>query len=119
MRVSPLDPMRPWIHANLAAAHFCKKEYQEALEYALLGVSEASDWAFFYIYVANSQVGLGNIEAGKKAFEVASRLAPELTESRLSGGGALFRKPENKHRFTTFMRIAAGLEDPGMADALR
>jgi len=119
LRVSPLDPMRPSIHGNLALAYFCKKEYQEALEYALLGTSEAPEWAICHIHIANSHVGLGDVERGKKAFEVATRLAPEMTKARLSGRVAYCRVPENQLRYTTFLRIAAGLEDPGMADALR
>ena len=119
LRVSPLDPMRPWIHAILAVAHFGKKEDQEALEYALLGASEAPDLAILHLHIAISHVGLGNIERGKKALGVATRLAPELTKARLSGRVTIFRNPEDQHRYTTFIRIAAGLEDPGMADALR
>jgi adenylate cyclase len=118
LRVSPLDPMRPTVHGNLALAHFCRKEYEEALQYALLGASEAPDWAFCHIYIATSHVGLGDIEAGKSAFALASRLAPELTTERLAGRLSV-QDPENKHRYTTFLRIAAGLEDPATADALR
>ncbi|MEO6362025.1 MAG: winged helix-turn-helix domain-containing protein [Caldimonas sp.] len=118
LRVSPLDAMRPSIHGNLAFAHFCRKEYQEALEYALLGASEAPNWAFCHMYSAASHVGLGDIEAARSAFAVASRLAPELTKERLAGRGTL-QDPAYKHRYTTFLRIAAGLEDPVVADALR
>ena len=35
------------------------------------------------------------------------------------GGRFLYRKPEHLRRATTFLRIAAGLEDPGAADALQ
>ena len=42
-----------------------------------------------------------------------------MTKARLSGRVAYCRVPENQLRYTTFLRIAAGLEDPGMADALR
>ena len=31
----------------------------------------------------------------------------------------MFRKPEHQRRGTTFLRIAAGLEEPGAADILR
>ena len=30
-----------------------------------------------------------------------------------------FRGSESRERYTTFLRIAAGLEDPSLADALR
>jgi hypothetical protein len=38
--------------------------------------------------------------------------------ARLEGKSA-YRRPEDRKRQTTFLRIAAGLEDPGAADALR
>jgi hypothetical protein len=44
--------------------------------------------------------------------------APEWIQSRLDGGTA-YRKPDHRQRFTTFLRIAAGPEDPIAADALR
>ena len=119
LRVSPLDPLRPWIHANLAMAHFCNTDYQEALEYALLGASEAPDYATLHIHIAILRVAMGDVERGKKAFEVASRLAPELIKARLSGRPTFFRNPENQQRYTTFIRIAAGIEDLGVADAVR
>ena len=41
-----------------------------------------------------------------------------LVQSRLDGM-ANFQKPEHQLRYVTFLRIAAGLEDPSVADALR
>ena len=46
------------------------------------------------------------------------RLVPELIQSRLNGV-VPFRKAEDRQRLTTFLRIAAGLEDPSAAEALR
>jgi hypothetical protein len=47
-----------------------------------------------------------------------SRIAPEYIRSRL-GAANPYRKAEDRERFSVFLRIAAGLEDPSAADALR
>ena len=63
-------------------------------------------------------VGVGDIAAAKVAFAEARRLAPAWADHCLAGR-VVFRKPEHVRRVTTFARIAAGLEDPGAADAVR
>jgi hypothetical protein len=69
-------------------------------------------------HLAMNYVGLGDIAKAKDASAEASRLAPGWVERCLAGRFA-YRKPEHLRRATTFLRIAAGLEDPGAADALR
>jgi len=54
----------------------------------------------------------------KAAFEAARRLAPEYIQQRLDGL-SYYRNAEHRQRGTLFLRIAAGLEDPSAADALR
>jgi hypothetical protein len=61
---------------------------------------------------------LGDIAQAKKPFNEARRLAPAWVERGLTGR-FIYRKPEHLRRATTFLRIAAGLEDPGAANALR
>ena len=63
-------------------------------------------------------VGMGNVAASKEACAEARRLAPAWVERGLLGQ-FLYRKPEHLRRSTTFLRIAAGLEHPNAADALR
>ena len=63
-------------------------------------------------------VGLSEGDRAKVAFEMARGLAPEYVQSRLDGI-SIYRKPEDRKRQVVFLRIAAGLEDPGAADALR
>jgi len=63
-------------------------------------------------------VGLGDIAKAKDTLLEARRLAPALVERYLAGQ-FVFRKPEDQRRATTFVRIAARLEDPSAADALR
>ena len=68
-------------------------------------------------YMAMNLVGLGDISKAKDALDAARRVAPAWVERRLAG--FVYRKPEHLRRATIFLRIAAGLEDPSAADALR
>ena len=52
------------------------------------------------------------------ALDRARRIAPEYVQARLDGY-APYRRPEDLQRFTVFLRVAAGLEDPGAADKFR
>ena len=61
-------------------------------------------------------VGTGEIDKAKTAFAALQRLAPG---SRLEDASSLYGRAEDRVRFQTFLRIAAGLEDPSAADALR
>ena len=63
-------------------------------------------------------VGLGDIATARAALEAARGLAPEYVQGRLDGQSA-YHRPEDRRRITTALRIAAGLEDPSAADALR
>jgi adenylate cyclase len=69
-------------------------------------------------HLSMNLVGRGDIAAAEVACAEARRLAPAWVE-RLLAGRAAYRKPEHLRRATTFLRIAAGLEDPSAADALR
>ena len=82
------------------------------------GASLAPGYGFIHAHLSLNYVGLGEIEKAKMAFQTARRLVPGWVESRLRGE-ASFRRHEDLRRFTTFLRIAAGLEDPGAAEALR
>ena len=63
-------------------------------------------------------IGLAEIARAKSEFQVWRTLAPELVEPRLAGQW-LSSDPEYCQRATTFLRIAAGLEDAGAADAFQ
>jgi adenylate cyclase len=62
-------------------------------------------------------VGLGEIANARGALDQATRIAPGQVERSLAG--FMFRKQERQRRGATFLRVAAGLEDPTAADALR
>ena len=89
-----------------------------AIEYALLAINETSDFAGAYMFLAASEVGLGSLETAVAVLEKARHIAPGFIQNRLDGGMP-FRNPEHLKRFTTFLRVAAGVEDPSAADVLR
>ena len=71
-----------------------------------------------HFFLALNLIGLGDVAAAKDAFVQATLLAPGFAEAALAGR-LLNRKPEHRRRITAFVRVAAGLEDPSTADALR
>lgn len=117
LRANPRDPFAYNVHHILAFAHFLAKDYLKGVG-GLLAEREAPALALVYHQLLLCYVGLGDIAKAKAAFENLQRLAPELTQSRLNGVTTL-RRPEDQRRYTVFLRTAAGLEDPGVADALR
>ena len=118
LRTNPRDPAHFNTYHHLASAYFLIADYVKAIEFSLLAISEAPAYAAAYMILAVSEAGSGDLEKAASALETARRLAPEFIQNRLDGG-ATFRKPEHLKRFTTFLRVAAGLEDPSAADALR
>lgn len=115
LRVSPRDPMRHNLHQQLAMASFGAKQYANGVAYAQLGLAEAPGLPPLHLYLATNYVGLGEIEKARAALAEARRLGPEFTERHLTGklAGA------DRERQWLFSRIAAGLEDPSAAEALR
>ena len=72
-----------------------------------------------HIYLVLDLVGVGEIGKAKAMFETLQKVAsPEFLRPRLEGTWH-FGRSEDRRRATTFLRIAAGLEDPGAAEALR
>ncbi len=102
----------------LSMCHLAAADYERGAEFARLGIADAPGVAQLHGYLAMNLVGLGNIGAARDACAEARRLSPAWVERVLSGR-AIFRKPEHLQRATTFLRIAAQLEDRRAADALR
>ncbi|MBI3198912.1 MAG: adenylate/guanylate cyclase domain-containing protein [Rhodospirillales bacterium] len=117
LRLSPRDPQRPTVFLNLAMASGCAGRYADGVTYATLGIREAPGFAPLYAHLAVNYVGLGEIDKARAAVAESSRIAPGQVERSLAG--FMYRKPEHQRRGTTFLRIAAGLDDPAAADALR
>jgi adenylate cyclase len=117
LRLSPRDPQRPTVLLNLAMASGCARRYADGVNYATLGIREAPGLATLYAHLAVNYVGLGEIAKARAALDESTRIAPGQVERSLAG--FMFRKQEHQRRGTTFLRVAAGLEDPTAADALR
>ena len=118
LRLSPHDPGTYNVHAQLGIACFLAQDYEKTIHWASLANREAPDFPQPHIFSALAYVGLAEIDKAKAALEGARRVAPEYIQSRLEGA-APFRKAEDRERFLVFLRVAAGLEDPSAADALR
>lgn len=118
IRVSPRDPFHYKTNAMRAAACFFLRDHAKGLEYALLSVAAAPNWPVSHANHILVAVGAGDMVAAKAAFEAVRRLAPEYMRGRLDGKSAYCR-PEDRQRATMAWRIAAGLEDPSDAEALR
>ncbi len=118
MRLNPRDPQRFHFYLWLSMAYLCTGGYDQGVEFARLGLGDAPTLPQLHGHLAMNLVGLGDIAQAKKPFNEARRLAPAWVERGLTGR-FIYRKPEHLRRATTFLRIAAGLEDPGAANALR
>jgi tetratricopeptide (TPR) repeat protein len=118
VRLSPRDPFHYVTNAARAAACFLLREHARGVEYALRSVSEAPNWPISHTTHATVAVGVGDLASASAALEAARRIAPEYVERRLRGESS-FHRPEDASRITLAFRIAAGLEDPSAAEALR
>lgn len=118
MRLSPRDPMRAAFLMTLSGSHFAIGEYAQSLACAHQSLTEAPNTPGPHVAIAINQVGLGELARAKVSFATAQHLAPALVAARLAGkwpsSGTVYY-----HRAHTFFQIAAGLEKPEAAAALR
>ena len=114
IRCDPRGPLVTQAHMLLALASFVVGDYRASAEWAMLVPPAPAAWQ----HLAACHVGLQEYDRARAAIEQARALAPEMLEARLAGA-SLFRRPEDRHRHTMFMRIAAGLEDAELAEDLR
>jgi adenylate cyclase len=118
LRISPRDPLRHLLRSQLALSFMLARDYQNALEYSLLASNENSTLPSPYAFAAVAYVGLGDFDKAGRSVEKLRALAPEYLQSRLNGE-VLAQTAEFRDRFTTFLRVAAGLEEPSAADRCR
>jgi adenylate cyclase len=118
LRISPRDPQRSTVYLLLTIASACAGQYQQGVEYGLLGIEADHGVPGLHAYVAINYVGLNEFAKAKQAALEARRLAPQFVERGLAGG-FVHRDALHLRRATTFLRIASGLEDPTAAEALR
>ena len=118
LRINPRDPAAYNTYTGLALCHLLTKEYRKGVEWAMRATAAAPGNCLAQLSLAALLVGLDELGQARAALEVARRLAPAYVQSRLDGH-ATIREGEYRQRFTTFIRIAAGLEDPDTAKPLR
>jgi adenylate cyclase len=128
LRINPRDPRAFFFYANLAHAHVATREYTKGLEWARRATGSAPNYGEAFLHTAALYVGLGDLDKAKSALERARALAPEFIDYHLRSQSRIEtpnpRKPvdggtEFRRRYHFFLRLAAGLEDPSAAEALR
>jgi len=118
LRLSPRDPARYVILNTLGWAHFSARDYARGAAAHQHSVNELSRLPHSRFGLIVNCVGAGELERARMECAALRELAPEFFEARLAGGVAA-SSPEIRKRATTFVRVAAGIEDPSAADALR
>jgi len=118
MRLNPRDPRSRITYSVLAFASFGAKQYAEGIRWASRAINDMPTVVSPHVSLTCCLVGAGEIDKAKAAFAVGQKLAPEYFRIRLEGTSQ-YARPEDRARQRTFLRVAAGLEDPSAADALR
>ena len=117
-RLSPNDTLTFNAHTILSIVHNALKDYESTIRWANLAIRDAPNLPQPHLNLAVAFVGLGQIDRAKTVVDGLRRLAPEYLAARLEGF-PMTQNPQSRLRLETFLRIAAGLEDPSAADALR
>ncbi|MGE0853822.1 MAG: adenylate/guanylate cyclase domain-containing protein [Hyphomicrobiaceae bacterium] len=119
LRLSPRDARSHMTFHMLSYANFGAKKYTEGIRWASQAIRDRPRMATSHLNLITCLVGIGDVDKAKAAFATAQGLAPSAYfDSRLKGASP-FARPEDRKRNQTFLRIAAGLEDPSAAEALR
>ena len=118
LRLSPRDPSR-YVNLNfLGWAYFNARDYANGADSAQQSIRQAPGFASSRLCMLLNSVGLGDVARARIECEVLRKLSPEIADRTLAGQW-LSTDPEFCKRATIFMRIAAGLEDPAAAEAVR
>ncbi|WP_200948591.1 MULTISPECIES: CadC-family transcriptional regulator [unclassified Bradyrhizobium] len=108
MRLSPLDPLKPFFVAGVAHCHWFQGRFEEGCELAKEAIQIRPHLQPFASYIVNS-VALGDLPEARKA---ARRLLEFDPSFRMSGAAAIFliRSAEYREKFLGALRTA-GLPD--------
>lgn len=118
LRLNPLDRRSHSSYQLLGLACFAAKRYVEGVGWNSRALAALPALPGPHAHLAVCLVGAGEIDKAKAVFAAGQRLAPDFFRVRLEGRSN-YARPEDSARFRTFLRIAAGLEDPSTADPLR
>jgi adenylate cyclase len=118
LRLNPRDTRSCETCHLLGVASFGAKQYSEGIAWERRALNENPQMIQPRLVLANCYVGINEIAKARAAFTAGQSIAPEFVKSRLKGTW-WYARPEDRDRASTFFRIAAGLEDPSAAEALR
>jgi len=105
MRLSPLEPMMPNIHAAMACAHFVLGEYDKASSLAETVLRERPDMHGGLRFAAASHALAGRLEDAQKLMARLRRIDPELRVSDLADLTPL-QRPQDLARYEEGLRKA-------------
>ncbi len=119
LRLNPRQSRSHMTYTLLASASFVAKQYAEGVRWALRALNDMPRLIQTQSTLAMCLVGTGEIDKARSVFAAGQKQAPEFFKIRLEGRASVYARSEDRTRSLTFLRIAAGLEDPSAADALR
>jgi TolB-like protein/class 3 adenylate cyclase len=122
LEVLRLNPRDPHIHITynlLTWMSFGAKQYAEGVGWGSRALNNMPNMIQAHTDYVCCLVGTGEIDKARTAFGKFRKLAPPEYVRRVLEGSSTFGRPADRSRYLTFLHIAAGLEDPSAADALR
>jgi tetratricopeptide (TPR) repeat protein len=118
LRLNPRDPRSYDTYHMLGFASFGAKQYAEGIRWELRALNDKPEMIQPHSTLALCYVGANEVAKPRSVFAERQRLGPEFFKGRLEGN-SFYARPEDRKRQSAFLRIAAGLEDPSAAEALR
>jgi tetratricopeptide (TPR) repeat protein len=119
LRLNPRDARSHMTFHMLSFASFGARQYAEGVRWASQAIQDKPRMVTSHLNLVTCLVGMREIGKAKAAFTPAQALAPPDYFSRRLGDVSPYSRSEDRTRNETFLRIAAGLEDPSAAEALR
>jgi adenylate cyclase len=118
LRLNPRQARNHMAFSLLAYASFGAKRYREGIDWAARALNDMATYVPAHNNLVVCLVGSGEIDKARMAFNVGQALAPQYFRTRLDGTSS-YAQPGDRSRATTYLRIAAGLEEPSAAEQLR
>jgi adenylate cyclase len=118
LRLSPRDPSRYIVLLFLGWAHYGARDYASGAEWARQSVQLAPGFSSAHLCLLLNLAGAGDVAGAAIELAELRRLSPQIAARTLAGEW-ISKDPDFRKRATTFVRIAAGLEDLSAADAVR
>lgn len=118
LRLNPRPVRSHMTYSLLGFASFGARRYADGVSWNLRALNDMPRLAGTYASLSACLVGTCEIAKAKRAFADGQRLSPAFFKMRLEGRSP-YALPQDRQRFQTFLRVAAGLDDPVVADALR